>query len=163
MGVTVWREFQGAPQGVAAWDATPSLDQAGIPAASEELFLPAAGFPWGDSLEDPEAVYDPQIRFSQDPTVFDPTAGNAQIVGAFDGAYETRGPVVPFGYEVSGGLAGDQAYGRTMRFANNGPERYDPNGVQFPDWADELAASLYYNGQGFVSENESTTNLIQSL
>lgn len=161
MGVTIWREFQGAPQGIPIWDATPSLDQAGIPSVVEEVFLPAQGFPWGDAQEDPEAYTG--LGFTKDPEVFDPSGGNSQIVGAYEGAFQTQGPIVPFGYEVSGGMSGDQAIGRTMRFANNGPERYDPNGVQFPSWADELAASLYYNGQGLVSENESTTNLIQSL
>lgn len=163
MGVVIWREFTGAPQNVAAWDATPSLDQAGIPTVVEQVFLPAQGFPWGDALEDPAAVYDTHIGMSADPVVFDPSGGNLAIVGAYDGAYSTQGPVVPFGYEVSGGLSGDQAYGRTMRFANNGPERYDPNGVQFPSWADELAANLAYNGMGMATDAEFTSNLMQAI
>lgn len=136
-------------------------DGGSIPETVTYTFLPAAGFPWADVQEDPSTPT--TIPFTQDVQIDVPDVGNAEIVAAYDGAYSTRGPIVPFGYEVSGGLYGDQALGRTMRFQNMGPESYDVNGVQEPSWGDELAARIAANGQGQVTQAEYTTSLLQAI
>lgn len=154
--VVIWRGLE-----IGADADTPNVGPDSIPRHVEDTFLPAAGFPWGDVQEDPETLT--HVGITSDPMMDTPDIGNSPIVGAYDGAYATNGPIVHWGYEVSGGLDGDQALGRTMRFQNNGPERYDANGVQEPSYADELAARLAANGQGQISEAEFTTSLLQAI
>lgn len=156
--VIIWRGLE-----IGADADTPNVGPDSIPRHIEDTFLPAQGFPWGEVLENPDEAYDPQIQLTAYPQMDVPDLGVRNIVGAWDGVYGERGPVVPFGYEVSGGLSGDQALGRIMRFQNLGPERYDVNGVQEPSYADELAARLAANGQGQVSDAEFTTSLLQAI
>lgn len=157
--VVIWRGLLGDNPN----DANASQADGPIPPHVDYVFVPTpTGFPWGDVQEDPDAMYS-GIDYTNDVQIDVPDVGNQQIAGAWDGAYATKGPIVPWGYEVSGGLDGDQALGRTMRFQNMGPERYAANGVQEPSWADELAARLAYNGMGQVTEAEYTTSLLQSI
>jgi hypothetical protein len=119
------------------------------------------GLPWYDGLEDP---YDSTgLTSSPNPTAWSPNedVGAQPIVGAFEGAFRTRGPIMQWGHEVSGGLFGDQAIGRIMRFPANIPERWDPYGVENPDWKDELSAAEYFNSQPYTTDAAITTSLLQ--
>lgn len=161
-GFGVWRDL---PTGVnPAWgnptDADGALDQAGTPPEPIPTRLEGPyGLPWFEGLEQPFVVTG--LDSSMNPTYPEEDVGKQPIVGAYEGAYRTHGPVVQFGLEPSGGLYGDQAVGRIMRFPANIPERYDANGVSFIDYRDELAASIAANDVPIVSDTEITTSLLQ--
>jgi hypothetical protein len=138
-----------------------ALDQTGIPSAPIRTDLPGPGSaPWYEGLEDPYADTGIPFLQSPDPKYPDESVGALPIVGAYDGTYRTVGSVQAWGHEPSGGLAGDQAYGRIMRFPVNSVSRYDSHGVKTGDYRDELAAAIAYNGQGEVTEAEYTTQLL---
>lgn len=129
-----------------------ALDQAGTPPEPINTRLEGPyGLPWWDGLEDP---YSPTgLGESPNPTYPQEDVGWKPIVGAYDAAYRTVGPVRSFGYE-------DQAMNRIMRFPANIPDRYDPNGVWNVDYRDELAAVISANQQPLVTEAEYTTSLL---
>jgi len=138
-------------------------DQPGDPGAPVETEIDFGGgmvLPWFDALEDPEAETGLYASMDPNPWVIVQDAGGHAIAGAYEGAVKTRGPVYQWGHEPSGGLLGDQAMARIMRFPANKPERYDPNGVRNLDYSDELAAAIANNGMGIVTESEYTTELI---
>lgn len=101
------------------------------------------GLPWVEGLENPSAPSMPKP--SADPQMDQPDIGWAMGPGAYRGEYRTLGPVQQFGLEPSGGLSGDQAVGRTMRFPVNIPDRYDVNGVNVGDYRDLLAGTIDMN------------------
>lgn len=161
--------WRGLPTGVNVMYDNPELadgatDQpgdTGAPIETEITGGAAMVLPWFDALEDPD----------QDPGLFhvdinstsyhdSQIAGAMPIVGAYEPAVKTRGPVRQWGHEVSGGLTGDQEMARIMRFPANIPERYDPNGVWNIDYADELAEAIASNGYGTVTEQDYTTQLL---
>jgi hypothetical protein len=156
----MWRSFEGAPTDPI--NAQGARDIGPIPPGDDEtIFLPAVGVPWGDVQENPEA--DGPALYTNDPSLPFPNVGELPLVGAYEGAFATKGPVVDWGFEPSGGLLGDQQTGRVMRFETPVPDRYDPNGVQDGSWADSLAARLAYGDGGYVSDAEYTTSLIDSV
>jgi hypothetical protein len=89
-----------------------------------------------------------------------PDVGWQALPADYRGEYRTRGPVVAFGHEVSGGLQGDQAVGRTMRFPINIPDRYDANGVHVGDYRDLLAVSLEMNKVDTFSDTDRIDDLV---
>lgn len=120
------------------------------------------GLPWWDGFEDPNWQSMLESYVTPMPTTDpNPTIGEKPLPGAFEGAFRTLGPVQAWGLEPSGGLEGDQAIGRIMRFPANIPDRYDPNGVWNVDYRDELAAVIEFNGQGYVQDEVVTTSLVQ--
>lgn len=142
-------------------DADGAIDQAGDPGEPINTRIEggsASVLPWYDALEDPG--WATGLITSPNPTYPEEDVGKKSIVGAYEPAVRTRGPVTQFGHESSGGLWGDQAVGRIMRFPANIPDRYDPNGVSNIDYRDELAASIAANGRGLVTEAEYTTDLL---
>lgn len=143
----------------AAQYADAALDQRGTPSAPIEVELPfVPGIPWSEGLEDP--TNPTGLATTADPALPVPDVGARQIVGAYEGAVRTRGPVTQWSHEASGGLFGDQETGRTMRFAGFEVDRYDADGVIDRSWADELAADIANNGQGQVSEAVMMTSLL---
>jgi hypothetical protein len=137
-----------------------ATDQPGTPAEPiYTRFEGPWGVPWFDGLEDPGAVSG--LFASPDPTYPDEAVGAEPRVGAYQGAFRTHGPVRQWSHEPSGGLTGDQAIGRIMRFPANIPDRYDPNGVWNLDYRDELAASIAANESPYITEAQITSNLIQ--
>jgi hypothetical protein len=140
-------------------DADGALDAAGFPDAPIATRLEGPwGLPWWDAQEDPWAPT--ELFSSPDPTYPDEAVGARPIVGAYEGAYRTRGPVYQWGHEAGGGLGGDQALGRIMRFPANVPTRYDANGVRNIDYMDELAQAIANGNEPIVSEAEYTTSLL---
>jgi len=119
------------------------------------------GLPWYDAVEDPYKAID--IPQTNDPLPWSPNedVGGQARIGAFEGAFRTRGPVRAWGHEPSGGLSGDQALGRIMRFPANIPERYDPYGVFNTDPRDDLAAAMEYGDLPYQSDTGVTMNLLQ--
>lgn len=116
------------------------------------------GLPWFDAKEDVAA---PTGLFkSPNPTYPNEDVGALPIVGPYDGAYRTHGPVRAWGHEPSGGLHGDQSIGRIMRFPANIPERYDANGVHNPDYLDLLAQAIANGNEPIVTDAQYTTELI---
>lgn len=116
------------------------------------------GIPWFEGIEAPFA---PSGLFkSPDPSMPFPDAGAEPIVGPYEPAVRTHGPVVQWGHEASGGLNGDQAIGRIMRFPANLPQRYDANGVWVGDYKDELAAIIAANGQEPISDGDMVDSLL---
>lgn len=146
-------------------ESTPDLADGYLPALPEDTILPNLS-PWYDGHEDPYA-YPAEMPFLQspDPQYADVSVGAAMPVGAYDGTYYTRGPVSfgLSGMDESGGLSGDQALGRRMKFEPYIPERYDVDGITTPSYADELAAAIAANGQGQVSDAEMTTSLLLGI
>ena len=144
----------------AAWDQVP------IPTEEIETDLgmfqggPAMVLPWWDATENPTAGTG--LYSSNDPHYPHQDVGGRGIVGAYEPAVRTRGPVYQFGHEPSGGLTGDQALGRIMRFPANVPDRFDPDaeGVWQGDYRDELAAAIASSGQGVVTETEYIGSLL---
>jgi hypothetical protein len=129
-----------------------ATDDAGIPGAEIDTRLDGPyGLPWWDGFEDPFAKTG--LFQSQDLSMADPAVGASPIVGAYEGAFRTRGPVVAFGYE-------DQAVGRIMRFPAIIPERYDADGVFDTDYRDTLAQALINNSMPYVTDAEVTTGLM---
>lgn len=116
------------------------------------------GLPWFEGIEDPKAVSG--LFSSPNPSYPYEDLGAEPIVGAYEPAVRTLGPVQAWGHEPSGGIYGDQAIGRIQRFPANIPERYDRNGVWNIDYRDELAAVLAYGNQPIVSDAEVTTSLV---
>jgi hypothetical protein len=144
-------------------DADGALDAAGTPA--EPIVTRIEGgaamvLPWWDAKEDPAATTGLYASPNPLPWVVAQDEGGHAIVGAYEGAVRTRGPVYQWGHEPSGGLDGDQAIGRILRFPANKPERYDPNGVHNVDYRDELAWAIQTNGAGVVSESEYVRELL---
>jgi hypothetical protein len=157
----VWRDIA---TGVNPEWATPewadaALDDPGDPGAPVNTRLDGPwGVPWWDGLEDPTAptglFASPDVQYPNE------AVGASPIVGAYEPAVRTSGPVVGWSHEPSGGLGGDQAIGRIMRFPANIPDRYDPSGVWNVDYRDELASVIALNGQGVVTDSEVTTSLL---
>lgn len=118
------------------------------------------GLPWWDGAEDPYCQV--QVAQSPNPLPWSPNedVGNQPRLGAYEGAYRTRGPVQAWGHEPSGGLFGDQALGLIMRFPANSPNRYDPYGVFTTDVKDDLAASMDIDDLAYVSDTSVTRNLL---
>ena len=145
-------------------DADAALDQAGDPGHPIDTYIEGGGamvLPWFDAFEDPNAAPDlPELNLSMTAEPQGRLVGARPIVGAYEAAVRTRGPVYQWGNEPSGGLQGDQAVGRIMRFPANIPDRYDPNGVIMPSYQDELAAAIATNGAGIISEDQVTTEMI---
>jgi hypothetical protein len=119
------------------------------------------GIPWWEGLEDPTSPSGLAFTESPNPTYPNESVGAEPLPGAYDGAYRTVGPVQAWGHEPSGGLWGDQALGRIMRFPANIPERYDDQGVWSGDWRDDLAASVAANDAPLVTDGDITTSLLQ--
>lgn len=119
------------------------------------------GLPWWDAVEDPY-IRTP-ITTSPNPSAWSPNedVGGEAMIGAYEGAYRTRGPVQAFGHEPSGGLWGDQALGRIMRFPANVPERFDAYGVWNTDLRDDLAGAMAVGELPYESDTTVTTNLLQ--
>lgn len=163
MGNGTWRDLNtgvnpnwGDPE-----NADGATDQAGDPGAPITTRLEGPyGLPWWEGLEDPDSPIGLPFPESPNPTYANESVGASPISGAYDGAYRTHGPVVAWGHEPSGGIWGDQAIGRIMRFPANIPERYDRNGVWNLDYRDELAASIAANQQPLITDAETTTNLL---
>lgn len=151
-----------------AWpeNADAAFDQTPIPEVPWELpESPLEGgsammLPWFDALEDPTAGTG--MYASMDPTYPQQDIGGKGIVGAYEAAVRTRGPVYQFGHEVSGGLHGDQELGRIMRFPANVPSRHDPTSdpVWMGDYRDELASAIANNAHGYTTESEYTASLL---
>jgi hypothetical protein len=151
-----------------AWpeNVTAGLDQTPIPEVPWDL--PESGLeggaamvlPWFDAQEDPVARTG--MYASMDPTYPQQDIGGKSIVGAYEAAVRTQGPVYQWGHEVSGGLHGDQAEGRIMRFPANVPSRHDPmsDPVWQGDYRDELASAITNNAQGYTTESEYTASLL---
>jgi hypothetical protein len=161
-----WRDLATGvnPEYDAPLNADGATDAAGTP--PEPVYTrieggSAAVLPWWDGLEDPAAQTGLYASPDPAPWVLHQDAGGLPVSGAYDGAYRTQGPASPhWGMNESGGLTGDQATARIMRFPANIPDRSDPNGVVNADWLDLMAADIAHNGQGQVSEGEYTTELI---
>lgn len=145
---------------------TGGLDQTPIPEIPWELPESsleggsAMVLPWFDAQEDP--VAGTGLYASMDPTYPYEDVGGKSIVGAYEAAVRTQGPVYQWGHEVSGGLHGDQELGRIMRFPANVPSRHDPasDPVWQGDYRDELAASVVNNAGGYPTESEYTASLL---
>lgn len=138
-----------------------ALDSAGTPAEPIHTRLEGPwGAPWWEGLEDPESPTGLPFTESPNPSYPNESVGASPIAGAYEPAYRTHGSVYEWGHEPSGGLYGDQAIGRIMRFPANVPDRYDPYGVWNIDYMDELAATMYANGAPLVTDSEVTTQLI---
>ncbi len=118
------------------------------------------GLPYWDGLEDPDCFVD--VAQSPTPLPWSPNedVGNAARVAAYEGSFRTRGPVQAWGHEPSGGLWGDQAIGRIMRFPANVPERFDPYGVWNTDVRDDLAAAMATQDLPYQNDTEVTTSLL---
>lgn len=149
-------------------NADAALDQVPIPVEPIETDLdgfeggPAGSLPWWDASEDPHAGTG--FYASMDPTYPYEDIGGRAIVGAYEPAVRSRGPVYPAytGYEPSGGLGGDQAIGRIMRFPANVPDRSDPynEGVWLGDYHDDLGIAVANNAQGEIPETEYTASIL---
>lgn len=159
----VWRDiYTGVDPALAPEEANAANDGPGTPAEPIPTRLEGPwGYPWWEGLEDPDCFVD--IPQSPDPLPWSPRedVGNAPRVAAYEGAYRTRGPVTAWGHEVSGGLWGDQAIGRIMRFPANIPERFDPYGVWNTDPRDELAAAMAVQDLPYQTDTAVTTSLLQ--
>jgi hypothetical protein len=143
MGLFAWRDLEGTDP------RTPlgAPDQPSPPIPSTPIVTAIDGpwgLPWIDGLEEPGAPSG-LLRPSPEPQIDTPDVGWTMPPGAYRGEYRTQGPVQQWGLEPSGGLGGDQAVGRTMRFPVNIPERYDVNGVNVGDYRDLLAGQLAMN------------------
>lgn len=132
-----------------------------IPGAPIDTRIDTTGLPWWEGLEDPTSPTGLPFTESPNPTYPNESVGARPLAGAYEPAFRTHGPVYRWGHEVSGGVTGDQAIGRIMRFPANIPERYDLNGVKFIDYKDELAASALASNGPYITDTEVTTNLIQ--
>jgi hypothetical protein len=117
------------------------------------------GVPYVDGLEDP---FEPTglLAPSKDPQMDQPDIGWQMGPGDYEGAFRTRGPVRAWGHEISGGIWGDQALGRTMRFPVNIPDRYDVNGVWVGDYRDQLAYNLAVNNLPQFTEANAVEDLV---
>ena len=117
------------------------------------------GLPWYEGLEDPSSPTGLRGQ-SPEPTYPDESVGARMGPGAYEGAYRTHGTVRAWGHEPSGGVWGDQAIGRIMRFPANIPERWDPNGVQNIDYRDALAAAIAANNAPVLTDAGVVSELV---
>lgn len=142
--LSVWRDLEGVGPGSVTWN--PDGPNPTIPrdATINARLEGPWGLPWIEGLEDPNASSG-MVSPSPNPQIDQPDVGWKMGPGDYEGAFRTRGPIQAWGHEVSGGLWGDQALGRTMRFPANIPDRYDANGVWVGDYHDLLAATLQAN------------------
>jgi len=153
---STWRDIEAVDP---SWD-QPNEPNPPIPAEPITTRLEGPwGVPWIDGLEDPTATTG-LARPSQEPSMPVVDTGWEMPPGDYRGEYRTRGPIQAFGHEVSGGLWGDQAIGRTMRFPINIPDRYDANGVWVGDYRDSLAAQLAANDSPAFSDYNSIDDLV---
>lgn len=143
-----------------ATDQSPILDHAIITDLENYQGGSAMMLPWFDADEEPFIASG--VTSSMEPTYPDEAVGARPIVGAYEGAFRSQGPVYQWGHEVSGGLWGDQAMGRIMRFPANIPDRSDPynEGVWAGDYRDELAAAIATNGMGLITDEEMTASML---
>jgi hypothetical protein len=153
-----WRDIEGVdPERANSGDyPDPSLP-------TNPIYTPAVGIgpwgvPWQDGQENPDAGE--KIAPSPDPQMDVPDLGWTPLPGAYDGAYRTRGPIMPWGLEPTGGLFGDQAVGRIMRFPANIPDRYDANGVNVGDYRDLLAVTLERNDTPAFTDAPSVADIV---
>lgn len=158
MGLFAWRDLEGNdprwPMGAPNQPSPPLPRNAPIITAIDGPW----GLPWLEGLEDPDASSG-LLRPSKNPQIDEPDVGWTMPPGAYRGEYQTLGPVQPWGLEPSGGLTGDQAVGRTMRFPVNIPDRYDANGVNVGDYRDLLAGALDANNAPTFTD----TNVVDDL
>jgi hypothetical protein len=164
----VWRELQTGTHSERAWpeNADAAFDQVPIPTEPVVTDLlnyqggSAMVLPWFDAQEDPSARTG--LYASMDPTYPKQDVGGKPVVGAYEAAVRTRGPVYQWGHEVSGGLHGDQELGRIMRFPANIPDRYDPYNeyVWSGDYRDELAAAVWASRHQFPTDEEALGSLL---
>lgn len=118
------------------------------------------GLPYWEGLDDPTAPTG-LTGESPNPSYPNESVGGRMGPGGYEGAYRTSGPVQAWGHEPSGGLYGDQAIGRIMRFPANIPERYDVNGVSAGiDYRDQLAAAMLANTAPVVTDSDVTNELV---
>lgn len=117
------------------------------------------GVPWLDGQEDP---FEPSglLAPSKNPQIDEPDVGWSMPPGDYQGAFRTKGPVRAWGHEPSGGLWGDQALGRTMRFPVNVPDRYDANGVWVGDYRDQLAYNVAVNKMPSFTDTDAIEDLV---
>jgi hypothetical protein len=159
-----WRDLETGtdPQWATPEEADGANDGPGMPDEPITTRLEGPwGLPWWDAVEDPyKRVFD--VAVSADPLPWSPQedVGGLPMLGAYEGAYRTRGPVTAWGHEPSGGLSGDQAIGRIMRFPANIPERFDPYGVWNTDPRDDLAAAMAVDELPYYSDAQTTQNLL---
>lgn len=138
-----------------------ALDDAGDPGVPITTRLEGPwGLPWIEGLETPNAPTG--LLSSPNPLPWSPNedVGKEALPGAYQGAFRTSGPIRAWGHEPSGGLGGDQAIGRIMRFPANIPDRYDRYGVWNTDYKDELQAAIEMNDQPYVDDAAVTTSLL---
>lgn len=159
-----WRDLDtGVDTSLTVAEFSPAFDQPGIP--DDHPIVTRLEGPWGlpywEGLEDPFCLVD--VPQSPTPLPWSPNedVGNEPRIAAYEGAYRTRGPVQAWGHEPSGGLWGDQALGRIMRFPANIPERFDPYGVWNTDPRDDLAAAMAVSDLPYQSDTVVTTDLLQ--
>jgi hypothetical protein len=158
-----WRDLATGvnPEWMNPEEANAANDGAGTP--SEPIYTRLEG-PWGLPYWD--AVEDPYVRagipLTADPLPWSPREdiGGEPMKGAYEGAYKTRGPIQAWGHEPSGGLFGDQALGRIMRFPANQPERFDALGVWNTDVRDDLAGAMDVSNLPYDSDAAVATNLL---
>lgn len=151
------------------WDepteADGALDEGSIPDEPIATRLEGPwGYPYFEGLEDPYTLVG-DIPLTADPLPWSPSEGTSEVgnlprVGAYEGAFRTIGPVTAWGHEVSGGLDGDQALGRIMRFPANIPERYDPYGVFDTDYRDDVALALDLDNLPYYDDASVTSSLL---
>lgn len=163
-----WRYLQTGTHSEKAWpeNADAAFDQVPIPPDPIETELAnyeggaAMVLPWFDAVENPAAATG--LYASPDPTYPHWDVGGKPVVGAYEAAVRTRGPVYQWGHEVSGGLHGDQELGRIMRFPANVPARYDPYNdyVYSGDYRDELAAAMWASRRSVPTDEETYASLI---
>jgi hypothetical protein len=165
-----WRGLETGSKPEWQWpeNADAAFDQVPIPPTPIETDLddfdggPAGPLPWWDAKEDPYAPTG--LYASMEPTYPVEDVGGLPPPGAYESAVRSRGPVYPAytSYEPSGGLGGDQALGRIMRFPANVPQRDDPwdEGVWLGDYHDDLAIAVANNAQGDIPDNDVTASLV---
>lgn len=159
-----WRDLETGvnPEFMNREEANAATDGPGTP--REPIYTRLEG-PWGipyyDGTEDPYARVD-FLAISPDPLPWSPyeDVGNQPMIGAYEGAYRTRGSVQAWGHEPSGGLSGDQALGRIMRFPANAPERFDPYGVFNTDIRDDMAAGMDNDELAYASDTTVARRLL---
>ncbi len=159
----VWMDLNTGVDVATMDNMSPAFDQPGIPAAPIDTRLEGPwGLPYWDGKEDPNNFLD-FLAVSPNPTPWSPNedVGIRPRVGAYEGAYRTRGAVQAWGDEASGGLWGNQYAGRIMRFPVNIPERWDPYGVFDTDIKDDLAASMAADNLPYRNDAAVTTSLLQ--
>ncbi len=142
---------------------SPAWDQPGIPTDGpiDTRFEGPWGMPEWDGLEDP-FNYLEDVSVSPNPQPWSPNedVGRKADLGAYEGAFRTRGGVQPWGHEASGGWDGDQNLGLIMRFPSNIPERFDAYGIWNTDTRDDIAAALNHLELDYVSDRDVTQSLL---